>query len=116
DPDPLGRVIAEHTPDGKVHAYEYDLRGRLATVTVGDQVQTFSYDENGNLIRRAAGAGGTVTLEEHHYDGLDRPETITHANGGETHLSYTSGGHLASAQLVDPRVTPSLLREYREDQ
>ena len=133
DYDPAGRLQAIVYPDERVeYAYdadgnlvqagdmqfEYDALGRMQQA-LGALDITYEYDLAGNLLRRDAGAAGSV---EYTYDALYRPVTvqlngetvdvvydnlgqirqILRSNGVRTVLNYDSAGRVISILHLGP--------------
>jgi RHS repeat-associated protein len=70
--DTLGRIVQLDETLGNIETttlYTYDAAGRLETVTRGDDVTAYQYDENGNRLAIQLNGEETVTAE---YDAQDR--------------------------------------------
>ncbi|WP_377161142.1 RHS repeat-associated core domain-containing protein [Roseateles sp. UC29_93] len=81
-------------------AAQYDSLGRTLTTLWSDGVnarQTFSYDNNGNLLTSTS-SGHTTSMA---YDAVDRVTRITAPDSGITQLGYDPAGNLQTVQ--DPR-------------
>jgi len=102
-PDARGRVKSVLHPNGALETYEYDNRGDVTKLTVGDYIEEYSLDAHGNVLEVKKGGTVVVTAE---YDGLDRPVRITHKTGTEDYVlecEYFPAGQLKSTRLTDPR-------------
>ncbi|MFO1460688.1 MAG: Ig-like domain-containing protein [Verrucomicrobiota bacterium] len=101
-PDPLFRVASIEHPGGALETIEYDNRGDVATITLGDYVEEYVQDRNGNTVEVRRG-GVVVAATE--YDGFDRPKTITRKIGDRdyvTRRTYYPAGQLRSEVVTDP--------------
>jgi len=91
--DNLGRIVErdEAVLGGSTHItlYDYDLRGRLKTVTTDGTTVTYTYDDNGNRLTREV--NGTVVEGNTTTDDQDR--LLAHAGATYT---YTANGEVAS--------------------
>ncbi len=89
--DKLGRITTRtETLDGEtvVYAYDYDLAGRLASVTEdGVETETYSFDANSNRTSSTVRGGTTAAT----VDTQDRLFT-----SGDTSYSYSLNGELQS--------------------
>ena len=86
--DNLGRITEKtETIVGATtsEVYDYDLAGRLETVTRNGDITTYAYDANGNRLSRSEGA----VVESGRYDDQDR---LTNYNG--CNYDYTANGEL----------------------
>jgi RHS repeat-associated protein len=100
-PDELSRVRAVVLPQGTTQIHEYDHRGNLTGLSVGDYVEQHELDLNGNRIARKVGGEVVESVE---YDGLDRPKVITRRTGGHEErlrLDYFPGGQPRRRILED---------------
>ncbi|MBN8248112.1 MAG: RHS repeat protein, partial [Verrucomicrobia bacterium] len=100
-PDELSRVKEVRLPQGSVQTHGFDHLGRLVRRTVGDYVEEYGVDGNGNTV--SVIRGGELT-ETRTYDGMDRPVTITAQTGNReerVELGYFRGGQPKSRKVSD---------------
>jgi RHS repeat-associated protein len=101
-PDPLSRIKTVRYPQGTLQTFDYDSRGNVTNMTVGDYVEQYTVDLNNNVT--AVTQGGDV-VKQTVYDGLDRPVTITRKTGAQDETetrAYYPGGELQMQTLSDP--------------
>ena len=102
-PDPLSRVEKIYYPQGTVRTFQYDNRGNVVGMKLGDYEELYDFDLNNNLTAIHQGGDLVRTTE---YDGLDRPKTVTRKTGTgdeiETRTFYR-GGQLKSRTSSDPQ-------------
>ena len=129
DYEPFGPVRSwESGVTGRVHVREFDKRGLLVSVTVGDTSRTFDYDGRGNLRSRSGpgysarfeyddsnqltGFEGTVrsrlSFQSYSYDGVGNRMTKTDEAGLSVY-DYDIGSHRLRS-IVGPDA-----REYSYD-
>lgn len=97
--DPSGRVLERVDPNGAVHSFTYDARGRLRIRTQAGGVIAFDYDLAGNLIRVTWPDSNHVTYS---YDLAHRLTAITDTLGNR--IEYTLDG--AGNRLSETWHTP----------
>ncbi len=98
-PDALSRVKSIHYPQGSERVFDYDNRGNVVRMTLGNYVEQHGIDLNNNVT--SVRQGGDPVLEIV-YDGLDRPVTITRKTGDADQVetrTYYPGGDLKSQTL-----------------
>jgi RHS repeat-associated protein len=101
-PDAAGRVHEVTYPGGETKTLEYDDRGHLTKMTLGQYVEEYTRDRHGNLLELKQGGDVTRTYV---YDGHDRLiELHKKLDTGEevTTFSYFGAGELASLLVTDP--------------
>ncbi|MCL1041909.1 DUF1566 domain-containing protein [Shewanella marisflavi] len=95
--DPLTQLpIKEQVSGLQEVLYHYDSRGRVKSITVGDRISTFSYDDQASkgALTSMTDALGHVTAFE--YDVLGRLNKTIYPDGRVLEQSYDSNGNLAS--------------------
>ena len=123
---------------GYVQTMGYDLAGRLTSLTMGTDTQTFAYDPAGNRIRKtwANGAYAEYTYNSRHWltnlenrdsddtllssftythDEVGNPLTMTEANGDVTTWTYDSLNRLLTDVKVDGGGNPLYSYAYTYD-
>jgi RHS repeat-associated protein len=113
--DALGRIVQLDETLGNIETttlYTYDGAGRLETVTRGNDVTTYQYDENGNRLAIQVNGAETVAAE---YDAQDR--LVSHSDltfeqtehgdllrrtgpEGALELAYDGLGNLLTANAI----------------
>jgi RHS repeat-associated protein len=102
-----GQLMQTHTADGAAsEAYTYDALGRLATVTAGSQVTSYTYDLDGNLHSTTTVNGSTTTVATNTYDDLNRLIGLTNVVNGTTINQYTytldqGGNRIQAAENIN---------------
>ena len=100
-PDEMSRVKSVRLPEGSVQTHDFDHLGRLIRRTIGDYVEEYGVDGNGNTT--SVKKGGAL-VETRVYDGLNRPITITAQTGSQAEtlqLGYFRGGQPRSRVVFD---------------
>ena len=90
--DEQGRLISTTDPLGRVAAYEYDSRDRVAGITFPEGEVTFAYDEAGEVTRAAYSDGLEL---QYSYDRVGR---LVAANG--LALGYDALGEIIESNGV----------------
>lgn len=82
--------------------YEYDAKGRLASIISPDGIkQQMLYDNMGNVIENATEAAGLKLISSKSYDIMNRPTEIISVDGKVTRVLYDESGHRFT-MAVDP--------------
>ncbi|MBL9172703.1 MAG: Ig-like domain-containing protein, partial [Verrucomicrobiales bacterium] len=100
-PDEMSRVKSVLLPEGSLQSHEFDHLGRLVRRTVGDYVEEYGLDGNGNTL--TVKKGGEL-VESRIFDGLDRPVTVIAHLGKQKEtleLGYFRGGQPRSRKVSD---------------
>ncbi len=97
-----GRIMARVSPGVNVSSYQYGVNAGPHAVTQvnnGGSTQSYSYDNNGNLL---TGAGRTVI-----WNGHNKPTSITDTNGNLSEFRYgPDRGRFSHVQDYDDNGTP----------
>lgn len=102
-PDPVFRVATVTMPDGQVQSYSYNSQGFITNMTLGDYVEKYGLDLNGNVTSVSQGGDVVQTTK---YDGFNRPIVVTRnvASGDNVQSNtYYPGGALQSTVTSDPQ-------------
>jgi RHS repeat-associated protein len=95
--DPLTQLpIKEQVSGLQEMLYQYDSRGRIKSITAGDRISTFSFDDQASkgALTSVTDAEGHMTAFE--YDILGRLNKTVYPDGRVLEQSYDSNGNLAS--------------------
>ena len=97
-----GQPLVFKDANGLVTSFQYDLRGKLITSTVGLEVTAYSYDAAGQLIKLTLPDASTIAYS---YDNAHRLVSMADTLGN--HISYTLDkmGNRLSTQTLDPANT-----------
>ncbi len=101
EPDSVQRIKRVIFPGGEIREFDYDHLGHTTRIKLGDHVETYSYDLNGNMVAKAIGnATNFFVLDGYDRVILTRRQT---QNGFEdTHQNYYGNGELKRVEVVDP--------------
>jgi RHS repeat-associated protein len=103
--DAAGRITTARNGAGAVTRYEYDLIGRLVTLTYpGGETVTSTYNSAGDLTSTTDWNGNTTTYTS---DAAGRQTSQTYPNGVTTTYQYTPTGLLAAATISKDGTTYS---------
>ncbi|ACM19395.1 RHS repeat protein [Geotalea daltonii FRC-32] len=87
-------LLGDGTPYSYATTYENDANGRVTRIdgprTDVQDVTTFTYDANGNMLTKTEALIGTTRYDN--YDALGNPGTITDPNGNATTYTYDTAG------------------------
>ena len=100
-PDEMSRVKSIQFPQGSTQTHDFDHLGRLVRRTVGDYIEEYGLDGNGNTL--TVKKGGEL-VESRTFDGLDRTVSVTAHIGKKletVELGYFRGGQPRSRRLID---------------
>ena len=90
-------VVSAEFPTGSAPLlYEYDTRGRLASVQRGTQKLTYAYDAANRLIGRTDALGKTTSLG---WDAADRVSSLTLPSGHRYQYGYDANGKRTSITM-----------------
>lgn len=113
--DTLSRLIQSIHPDTSQVTYSYDALDRIVTLIDEENVTTrFGYDPNSNIIQiiNAEGTSEEQTLA-FTYDALDRPASITDAEGDTSTFAYDYHEKPTSITFADGSVITSTYDKRR---
>ncbi len=96
-----GNIESKIDRNGKVTEYSYDIHGRLASKAIGNNVISYTYDNNSNQLTITDITGTT----ERTYDEQNRVLTKTVPGFGTTTFTYDGdeGSGLYSEIAIDPK-------------
>ncbi len=100
-PDALSRIQSIRRPGGTLQSFNYDSRGNVTTMTMGDYVENYTFDLNNN--RTSTKQGGDL-VKVISYDGFDRPLTVTLKTGIQDDteaFTYYPRGEVNSRTITD---------------
>ena len=87
-----GQITKMTNGRGQETSYEYDAVGRISKLIEPDNISTYTYDENDNLIKVEDNLG-TI---EYKYDALDRIIEYTDVYGNTIKYDYDVSGNLST--------------------
>jgi RHS repeat-associated protein len=111
-PDPLSRVATIRHPQGTLQTFQYNSRGNVTNMTVGDYVEQFSVDRNNNVT--AVYQGGDL-VKTNVYDGFDRPITVIRKTGAQDETeseTYYPEGQVNSRTVADDQFGTVVQQTY----
>ncbi len=101
-PDARSRIKEAHLPGGTVKSFDYDSRGNVIRVSVGDYVEEYTYDLNNN---RTEVRKGGVLVQTMQFDGFNRITNLVNHSGTADYSvqrGYYPAGQLRSELILDP--------------
>jgi len=102
-PDARLRVKTATLPNGTPQTFQYDARGNVTAMSLGDYTEQYTYDLNDN--RKSVTQGGDL-VSTATYDGFDRALTKVTKTGTQDNaetLTYYNGGQTKTDTITDPQ-------------
>ncbi len=108
----LGQLKTYTDADGNTAGYDYDIDGRVETLSDGKGIQTYSYDTTtGMLTSLIDTAAGTFTAS---YDPDGNILTEDYPNGMKAAYTYNQAGQTTSLEYIKTTHCPSKCTWFKE--
>jgi YD repeat-containing protein len=106
-----GQLEESIDPNGLVTTQIYDLRQRLTSKTIGNEITVFERDEAGQMTKMTLPDGSSLNYV---YDAAHRLTGITDILGNRISYTLDSEGNRISEQIFDPdnNLSKSISRSY----